>query len=193
MVDGGSHDDTAQRAAPLCERVLASEPGRARQLNAGAALAAGDVLWFLHADTVASPAAVDALLSALPLGRRCWGRFDVRLSGSAPVLKVIAWAMNWRSRLTGIATGDQGLFVTRVCFEAAGRFPDQPLMEDVVLSRRLKRLSRPLCLTPALSTSSRRWEEHGIARTVLLMWAIRAAFFLGASPERLAGWYRRSG
>lgn len=188
VVDGGSADATVARAAPLADRVLASAPGRARQMNAGAAVAVGRALWFLHADTCVPPAAVPALRAAL--GVAGWGRFDVRLSGGHPLLRVIERAMNLRSRWSGIATGDQGLFVRRDWFERVGGFPDIELMEDVALSRQLKRRGRPACLEVVLETSSRRWERDGILRTLLLMWWLRLAFACGAAPATLARHYR---
>ncbi len=189
VVDGGSSDDTRARAAPLCDLLLVSAPGRARQMNAGAARARGDWLWFVHADS-GFPQGVAAVLDALLAARADWGRFDVRLDDAAPVFRVIETAMNWRSRLTGIATGDQGIFVRRALFERLGGFPEIPLMEDLSLSRRLKRHGRPACLRPPLHTSARRWRRHGVLRTVLLMWRLRLAWFLGADAEALARRYR---
>lgn len=191
MVDGGSTDATVERARPLADRIITSPPGRATQQNAGAAVATGDVLWFLHADTLAPADAIDTLCDALADGRRCWGRFDVRLSGNRWPFRVIERAMNLRSCLTRIATGDQGIFVTRPAFEAVGGFAEIPLMEDVALSKRLRRHGAPACLKTRLVTSSRRWEQHGIARTVLLMWRLRLAYALGATPAALAERYRR--
>ena len=191
VVDGGSSDDTVQRALPLCDRILDAPRGRARQMNAGAQAARGDVLWFLHADTRASPPAMDALLAALGRPQTAWGRFDVRLSGAHPLLRLVEGLMNLRSRWTGIATGDQGIFVRRPLFERVGGFPDIPLMEDVALSRRLKREAAPVCLRERLVASSRRWEQRGVARTILLMWRLRLAYWLGVSPERLAAHYQK--
>ena len=189
LVDGGSQDGTVDIAGPLVDRILTSAPGRARQMNAGAAVARGDLLWFLHADTLAPPEAGAAIQAALLEGYR-WGRFDVRLSGRAAIFRVIERMMNLRSCLTGIATGDQGMFVESSLFEAAGGFPDQPLMEDIELSRQLKRMAgRPACLKPALTTSSRRWERDGVIATVLLMWRLRLGYFLGVPPARLHARY----
>lgn len=188
VVDGGSSDATATRAQPLADRVLTATRGRARQMNAGAQAAHGEVLWFLHADTLA-PADADRLLRDALAGH-AWGRFDVRLSGHQPLLRMVERLMNLRSCLSGIATGDQGLFVRRDAFAAAGGFPDQPLMEDIALSRRLKRIGRPHCLRTPLVTSSRRWEERGILRTILLMWRLRLLYALGADPAHLARLYR---
>lgn len=192
VVDGGSLDGTPALAGPLADAVVAGPRGRARQMNAGAARARGTALLFLHADTRLPADAEQAVRAALDGGRR-WGRFDVRLDGARrhPLLKAVGALMNARSRLTGIATGDQALFMTRRAFDAVGGFPDQPLMEDVAISAALKRTAgRPACLREQALTASRRWEEGGIARTIGLMWALRLAYFLGAAPERLARWYR---
>ncbi|MBK5929884.1 TIGR04283 family arsenosugar biosynthesis glycosyltransferase [Halochromatium salexigens] len=189
LVDGGSTDTTQALAEPLVDRLLAAPRGRAAQMNVGAQAATGELLWFLHADSRVPAATAEALLAAAHTGVR-WGRCDVRLSGRHPLLRVIERAMNLRSCLSGIATGDQGLFVTRADFTAVGGFPDIPLMEDIALSRRLRRLARPLCLRPALITSSRRWESRGILRTMVLMWRLRLAYALGADPARLARLYR---
>lgn len=189
VVDGGSRDETPARARPLATRVIESAPGRARQMNAGAAEARGRALLFLHADTDLPTGAEAAIAAALAEGH-AWGRFDVRLAGHHPLLPVIAFAMNRRSRWTGIATGDQGLFMTRAAFDAAGGFPDQPLMEDIEMSRRLKRVSRPACLHARVTTSGRRWERGGAWRTILLMWRLRWRYWRGASPDDLARAYR---
>jgi rSAM/selenodomain-associated transferase 2 len=190
VVDGGSADATADIARPLADAVIASEPGRARQQNAGAASADGDVLLFLHADTLLPPDADRIILDGLRASGRGWGRFDVRLSGRRPLLRVVERMINLRSRLTGIATGDQAIFVRRDWFERCGGFPAIPLMEDVALSRKLRRMGPPLCLRERVVTSSRRWEQRGILRTIVLMWRLRAAYALGADPARLAERYR---
>lgn len=189
LVDGGSRDGTPELAAARVDRLLYSQPGRARQMNAGAARAGGDYLWFLHADTRLSPACLAALQQVL-VDEPDWGRFDLRLSGAGPSLWLIGQMINLRSRLTGIASGDQGIFVRRELFEALGGYADIPLMEDLELCRRLRRVARPRCLRPPLSTSSRRWEQHGTWRTVWLMWRLRLAYYRGVSPELLAGRYR---
>ncbi|WP_137817379.1 TIGR04283 family arsenosugar biosynthesis glycosyltransferase [Pseudomonas sp. 2FG] len=188
LVDGGSHDGSAQQSATAVDQVLTTAPGRARQMNAGASLASGRYLWFLHADTRVAPRAWQGLLVVLA-EQPAWGRFDVQLSGPGPSLRLIGKMISLRSRLTGIASGDQGIFVARRLFEAVGGYAALPLMEDLELSRRLKRLVRPRCLWPPLVTSSRRWEQHGIWRTVLLMWRLRLAYYCGASPEKLARQY----
>lgn len=190
VVDGGSVDGTPALAGNGADRVLTSRPGRSLQMNAGAAAAAGEWLWFVHADTRVPADARDAIARAVAAGH-VWGRFDIRLSGRHPLLRVIETMMNLRSRLTGIATGDQGIFVTRAAFDRVDGFPAIPLMEDITVSSRLKRVGPPACIRqPRLVTSSRRWEQRGIVRTVLLMWRLRLAYALGTPAERLAPRYR---
>lgn len=189
LVDGGSVDGTGGLAEALVDRLLISDPGRATQMNVGAEAAAGDIIWFLHADSGFPEGAAEAVIEGICNGAAVWGRFDVRLSGSHPLLHLVAYMMNLRSRLSGIATGDQGIFVSRGSFEAVGGFPGIPLMEDIALSQRLRCITRPLCLRQRLITSSRRWEKRGILRTLLLMWWLRLAYALGVRPERLVGWY----
>lgn len=189
VVDGGSSDETFTLAEPLCDRCLVSgQPGRASQMNAGAAVAKGDILVFLHADTRLPAEAEDVLIHNAGEGY-IWGRFDVRLSGRQWLLRVVEAAMNLRSRLTGIATGDQALFVSRSLFDRVGGFPAIPLMEDIALSKTLKQLRPPHCLRHRVITSSRRWEEKGILRTILTMWKLRLQYFFGASPANLARRY----
>ena len=190
LADGGSRDRTPDIARELADHVIVAPRGRARQMNAGAAVAEGDVLLFLHADTRLPETAAADVLAGLGTSGRRWGLFDVRLSGAHPLLRVVERTMNLRSRLTGIATGDQALFVERELFVATGGFPDIPLMEDVALSKRLKRGGPPLCLRSRVITSSRRWEERGVLRTIGLMWGLRAAYALGVPPDRLARLYR---
>lgn len=190
VVDGGSDDGTCELAAKHADLLLQTEPGRARQMNAGAAAASGEYLWFVHADTRVGAQCIERLLAAL-IERPCWGRFDVRLSGSGLALRLIGSMINVRSRLTGVASGDQGIFVARPTFEALGGYAQIPLMEDLNLCRQLKRLARPRCLRPPLSTSSRRWERYGVWRTVWLMWRLRLAYYRGVDPEQLARQYHR--
>ena len=180
VVDGGSSDGTAQLAAGWCDQLLVTARGRALQMNAGARAASGQMLVFLHADT-RLPADFRIPESSL------WGRFDVEIAGRHPLLKVVAWSMNLRSRLTGIATGDQAMFVRRELFPG---FPEIALMEDIALSRLLRRLGRPTCLRDKVVTSGRRWESRGVLRTIVLMWGLRLLYFLGASPARLARLYK---
>ena len=190
VVDGGSRDGTTELAPPLADRVLASPHGRAVQMNAGANVAAGDILLFLHADT-RLPENADKLVARALNGSRVWGRFDVRFAAGA--LPLVAASMNLRSRLTGIATGDQAMFMTREAFARAGGFPEIALMEDVAISACLKHLSRPACLRAHVTTSPRRWQARGTLRTILMMWRLRLAFFLGADPKRLARAYGYGG
>jgi rSAM/selenodomain-associated transferase 2 len=184
VADGGSADATRELAAPLCERVVSSPRGRGAQMNAGARFATGDALLFLHADSALPPEADRLVFESLQ--RRRWGRFDVEIEGRHPLLKVVSWTMNLRSRLTGIATGDQAIFVRRADF--AG-FPEIALMEDIAFSRRMKRRGAPACLRSRVRTSGRRWESRGVLRTIVLMWRLRLLYFLGARPERLARLY----
>jgi len=182
LVDGGSSDDSTTVAQELVDRVIESSPGRATQMNNGARHAHGDVLWFLHGDTLAPDTADKLIEQALSRKDKRWGRFQVRLSGSHPLFRLIEFMMNLRSRISGIATGDQGIFIHRDSFEKLGGFDNIALMED----KRLKRhYGRPACVTSRLITSSRRWEKQGIISTVILMWRLRLAYFLGRHPDNL--------
>ena len=187
VADGGSRDGTAQLAEPFADRVITVPRGRGAPMNAGAALGTGDAFLFLHADT-ALPQDADRLIGEA-LARRAWGRFDLRIAGRHPLFTLIARMINWRSRLTGIATGDQAIFVSREAFAAVGGFPDLPLMEDIAISRRLKRLCRPFCIATPAVTSGRRWEQNGVIRTILLMWRLRLSYYLGVEPALLAELY----
>lgn len=191
VVDAGD-DATAVLAAPLADRVVRSPRGRAVQMNRGAAAARGEVLLFLHVDTRLPDGAAALVLDGLKRSGRRWGRFDVRLSGRHPLLRLVERAMSIRSRLTGIATGDQAIFVERALFERVGGFPEIALMEDIALSRRLNREGRPLCLNDRVVTSSRRWDRDGVLRTILLMWWLRLRYFFGSDPVDLARAYVRS-
>lgn len=186
VVDGGSSDDTIALSHPLVDKVLYSRPGRAYQMNLGAAQANGDLLLFQHCDSLLPDNAL-TLLEGVSSSE--WGRFDVRLTGRHPMFKVIAFMMNWRSRLTGIATGDQSIFVSRSLFEQVGGFPEQPLMEDIELSTRLRQQQKPVCFKQALTTSSRRWQQKGIWKTILLMWRLRLAYFCGVPAKKLVQQY----
>ena len=185
LVDGGSRDNTVELATPLVDRVITTEAGRSTQMNAGAALATAEVLLFLHADTVLPAHAPQLILQGLTDARYRWGRFDVTIAGEHFFLTVIAWFMNHRSRLTGIATGDQAIFMTREVFDQLGGFPDQALMEDIEMTSHLRKLGPPLCLHERVITSGRRWEKHGVWRTIWLMWRLRLQYFLGAKPADL--------
>ncbi len=189
VVDGGSQDGSPALAAPLADAVAASARGRALQMNTGAALARGQTLLFLHADTTLPPDAARAIARALQQGAR-WGRFDVQIVGRSRSLRVVGALMNLRSRLSGIATGDQAVFVQAALFRRLGGFPLQPLMEDVELSRRLKAESSPACLREQVLTSGRRWEARGVWRTIWLMWTLRWRYWRGTAPEVLAREYR---
>jgi rSAM/selenodomain-associated transferase 2 len=189
VVDGGSQDRTLEQARPLADLVLTAPRGRGSQMNAGAAAANGDVLLFLHADTRLPPEADRLVTDLFAQAERLWGRFDVTIAGRSPLLRIVAAMMNWRSRVTGIATGDQAMFMTRDAFARAGGFPDIALMEDVVMSRRLKAIGSPACLAARATTSGRRWDRDGVVRTIFMMWRLRFAFFLGAEPARLARQY----
>ena len=188
VIDGGSRDATVQAARPWCDQVSVSEPGRAAQMNFGARDPSGDVLLFLHADTQLPQDFVQQMQGFLQSGAQ-WGRFDVTLDGTNRVFRVIERMMNLRSRLTAIATGDQAIFMRPVFFQRLNGFSSIPLMEDVEFSTRARRLSRPFCSRSRVITSSRRWQRDGIVRTVLLMWWLRLAFYIGVSPQRLHCWY----
>lgn len=189
VVDGGSGDDSTGLAAPLSDQVIVAERGRASQMNAGARQSSGEQLLFLHSDTALPEGAPDAIHQALTAPGCVWGRFDVKIESRLRLLTGVAFMMNLRSRWTGIATGDQAIFVTRDAFERIGGFPAVSLMEDIALSKSLKRLSPPACIRAKVTTSGRRWEKNGIVRTVLLMWRLRLAYFWGADPSRLAEQY----
>lgn len=189
VVDGGSRDGTAALAAPLADHVIHAVRGRALQMNAGAAVARGDVLLFLHADCRLPEQADALIIDGLARARKTWGRFDVTMTGDSALLRLVGALMNGRSRLTGVSTGDQGLFVTRSLFEAAGGFAPIPLMEDVAMTKALRRYSAPLNLRHRMTVSGRRWQKHGVLRTVLLMWRLRLQYWLGADPKKLAGAY----
>ena len=194
VVDGGSHDASVALAEPLADLVISSgeeiSHNRARQMNIGAYYATGRIFLFLHSDTYLPEEAYKLVLSAMELPH-VWGRFDVKLTGQHFMFRIIEMMMNLRSGLTGIATGDQGIFVTRNAFEKIKGFPDYPLMEDVEISKRLRRLAFPVCLKDKAITSSRRWEKNGIFRTIGLMWWLRFLYFMGAHPRVLVSQYYR--
>ena len=193
VVDGGSQDATVQRARIRADRVVLGPRGRALQMNAGAEKATGDVLLFLHADTRLPSMAEMLVLDGLARSGRDWGRFDVKIAGRSPLLRIVGLMMNLRSRITGIATGDQAMFVKRDTFQKVGGFPPIPLMEDIALSKALKRIGRPLCIRRRAVTSGRRWDKDGVLRTVVLMWRLRLAYAFGADPAMLARRYGYGG
>ena len=188
IVDGDSTDNTRLIAAPLADKVLLSVKGRSKQMNNGAKQATGEILIFLHADTYLPENALALIEEKISLTKQ-WGRFDIQLSGNLFLLRVIAQMMNWRSRLTGIATGDQVIFVTRQAFEKTGQYPEINLMEDIALCKKLKKISSPICLKDKVISSGRRWEQNGIYRTILLMWTLRLRYLFGADPKTLAFLY----
>jgi len=198
FVDGGSRDDTVQWLEKYCNNradchLLHSTRGRALQMNCGAKFAKTKLLWFLHVDSDLSLLSKDDLvgeiLSLCRNQNRVWGRFDVQIKSKLSSLKVVAAMMNWRSRMSGIATGDQGIFALSDAFHQVGGYPEQPLMEDIELCKRLKRLSPPICLHHTLGTSGRRWEQQGVLKTIFLMWSLRLQYWLGVSPNRLVKQY----
>ena len=190
VVDGGSVDATAALSAGLCDRVLQSPKGRAAQMNFGAKHATFDALVFLHADTQLPAQAHDLIMQALKDPKAQWGRFDATIIGQARTLRLVAALMNVRSRLSGIATGDQAIFMRRTVWQEQHGFPLQPLMEDIEMSRRLRAKSWPVCLRQQVKTSGRRWEQRGVWRTIVLMWRLRSAYFLGTPADQLVRLYR---
>ena len=189
VVDGGSDDQSPLMATPFSDKVIQGLRGRSRQMNTGAESSTAEILLFLHVDTFLPHDADQLIIKGMNDKCRLWGRFDVKLSGKRPLLRIIESLINWRSRLSGIATGDQGIFVKREFFEKIGGFPEIDLMEDIALCKMLKKYGRPLCLWQRVTTASRRWEEKGLFRTVLLMWFLRLAYFFKADPKRLVKLY----
>lgn len=207
LVDGGSTDNSVAIAKELIESLIDSSPsvisgqvidwqiiesaaGRALQMNAGAELATGDVLLFLHADTQLPNHAIADITSAVR--QAAWGRFDVRLDSSAWMLKVVSQMINWRSRFSGIATGDQAIFIKKPLFEQLGGYPQQPLMEDIELCKRLKAIGKPACLRSKVITSARRWQQYGTWRTIGLMWHLRFDYWRGVSADNIKQRYYKT-
>lgn len=188
VVDGESSDDSVRVAKSLADHVLSSPLGRGVQMNVGAKHASAPALLFLHADTQLPEDAVEQIVQALET--HAWGRFDIQLSGRSGWLPLVSWMMNQRSRLTGIATGDQGIFVRASAFKAVGGFPEQPLMEDIELVKRLKRVSPPACLKAKVVSSGRRWDQYGAWKTIRLMWRLRYRYWRGVSATQLVKEYR---
>ena len=189
VVDGGSHDDVVHVCEKRVDQLIHSASGRASQMNKGALQAKGDIFWFLHADSLIEAGCLDEILR-LTQHEKVWGRFDVKLSGKDWRLRIVEFLMNWRSRLTCIATGDQGIFLTREAFNQVEGYKEIPLMEDIEISKALKKISTPFLPGQMITTSSRRWQSQGIFRTILLMWSLRLAYFLGISADRLSAYYR---
>ncbi len=189
VIDGGSRDETVAVAQLYADKVLFSDSGRALQMNHGIAAARGDILLFLHADTQMAYDALVNVIDAVEDGY-FWGRFKVRLSGDHFMFRVIERMMNLRSCITGVATGDQAIFVSNECIDIVGNYPQIPLMEDVLFSKRLRNLGWPACISRHVVTSSRRWEQNGILRTLWLMWRLRLQFVLGVPVEKLAQQYQ---
>lgn len=195
LVDGGSTDGSVTVAHNLIKEsldttqsaidwhIIDSAAGRARQMNAGAMLATGDILLFLHADTQLPMDAISDVQNVI--SRFDWGRFDVRLNSDHPLLKIVGIMINKRSRLMSIATGDQAIFIKKPVFDQIGGYPDQPLMEDIELCKRLKKIAQPACLTSKVTTSARRWQQHGTWRTIFLMWHLRFDYWRGVAPDNL--------
>lgn len=187
FVDGGSDDDSVAIITGYGYSCISSDKGRAKQMNAGAAQANADCFLFLHADSELPGGGLDEVIHTLRDHQ--WGRFDIRVSGNAKMFVVISFFINWRSRLTGIATGDQGIFVRKSLFKNVGGFADQPLMEDIHISEKLGKVSAPRCLRSRITTSGRRWQQKGIWKTIFLMWWLRLMYWFGVSPLKLAKRY----
>lgn len=190
VVDGGSEDKTIAISKLLADKVIQSEPGRAVQMNTGATHARGDILWFLHADTLIPDKTVEKIQYQLNENNKDWGRFNIKLSGKKILFRIIEKMINLRSCITSIATGDQGIFIKRKAFDEVGGYSDIPLMEDIDISKKLRTRSRSVCIKETLITSSRRWEKNGILSTVLLMWRLRFLYWLGVSADKLASQYK---
>jgi len=193
VVDGGSDDQSIYQLKTYakCEEnlsVISAPKSRALQMNAGAKKAKTDNLLFLHADTLLPDLAISELLY-FSTSKYIWGRFDVRLNNASLPYKIISWFINKRSRLTSIATGDQAIFIRRDIFEKINGYVEQPLMEDIDISVRLKRISPPYCIKTVVTTSARKWESEGVIKTVWLMWKLRASYARGVSPKKLVKEY----
>ena len=190
VIDGGSSDNTSQLAKPLVDKLLKSQLGRAIQMNTGARIATGDLLLFLHIDTLFYETCFNKLLN-LDVNKTLWGRFNVKLSNAKFIYKVIAFCMNLRSRITHIATGDQCIFMTKELFNNVNGYPEIALMEDVAISKLLRKITKPICFSETVLTSARRWEENGVIKTIMMMWFLRLAYFLKVSPKRLQALYEK--
>jgi rSAM/selenodomain-associated transferase 2 len=189
VADGGSSDDSVAIARTLANSVIVARRGRARQMNDGVAAADGDVLAFVHADTLVPTDFASQIEAALDDPTVVGGRFDVRLDAAPPAYWMLSTLINWRSRVMRSATGDQAIFVRREVFERLGRYPDLEICEDIAFVRSLRRAGRLACIRARVITSARRWQSHGIIRTVFRMWIIKALFLLGISPAWLKRHY----
>lgn len=184
LVDGGSTDDTVSQCHRYGLEVMVAQKGRASQMNAGADSLRADIYWFIHADCLPPEDAIEKIRQAMGKNHS-WGRFDVRLAGRYWVYRLIGNMMNWRSCITGIATGDQGIFVLSSLFRRVGGFPGQPLMEDIEICRRLRKQERPVCIKEKILVSSRRWQKNGVFKTIMLMWMLRLRYFFGQDAGQL--------
>ena len=191
VVDGGSTDNTIHCIKDSVDQLVISSTGRAVQLNSGAEVAHGVLLLFLHADTILPNGAIQQLLKETRQKNLCWGRFNIKLDGSGVMFRIIEIMMNWRSCITGIVTGDHAIFVSKALFKKVAAYPEIELMEDIAISKKLKKHDAPICIKKTVVTSSRRWQEHGVMKTVLLMWKLRWAYFFNEEPKILAEKYRQ--
>ncbi|MEE9552141.1 MAG: TIGR04283 family arsenosugar biosynthesis glycosyltransferase [Gammaproteobacteria bacterium] len=189
VVDGGSEDETCSQVKDLADKIIPHSRGRATQMNVGAHAACGEIFIFLHADTCLPDDADTYINDELNEDIEFWGRFNVRLSGRHWLFRIIEICMNMRTRITGIVTGDHAIFMSKTLYNNVGGFPEIALMEDIAISSKLKHIVHPVCLKQSVVTSSRRWEENGIIKTILKMWWLRLAFFLGSDPLTLARQY----
>lgn len=189
FIDGGSVDSSTNILEQNKVIWYASKPGRAKQMNLGASKVTSDIILFLHTDTLLCSSYLQKIRASMQDSKVIAGRFDIILSGSHLMFRLVELFVNWRSRLTRISSGDQAMFIRRDIFESLGGFPDQVLMEDIEMSKRLKVLGKITCLHEQVVTSSRRWEKHGIFRTILLMWRLRFQYWLGADPANLKQQY----
>lgn len=191
VVDGGSTDNTIHCIKDSVDQLVISSAGRAVQLNSGAEVAHGNLLLFLHADTILPNGAIQQLLKETRQKNLCWGRFNITLGGSGLMFRIIETMMNWRSCITGIVTGDHAMFVSKALFKKVAAYPEIELMEDIAISKKLKKHDAPICIKKTVVTSSRRWQDHGVMKTVLLMWKLRWAYFFNEEPKILAEKYRQ--
>ncbi len=188
IVDGGSTDNTVAIAEHY-GRVIHSAKGRATQMNMGAKIAQGDVLLFLHADTLLPHTAFAAIEQVLTSSKVVAGAFRLRFDCDSLPYKLVAFSTNLRSRLSNIFTGDQAYFVRTESFRAVGGYPDQPLMEDLEIIAPLRKIGNVVLLPQYVTTSARRHQKIGLLRSVLFMWYLRTLYTFGTSPLRLQQMY----